>query len=213
MKNIIKLITILAVVSATALAQSRPAEIVTLPDGRRAMILEPNQSLPPFVETGPTTASELTEEEETSGKSTPNTWEFTFGGAGETINNVEDSVFYLDISAATNPIKPLPNLWFGVVQGFAWEPKLAGATDIYAEWSFHLWKELWVNTGYSGGVVYNSYDDTEEEDYSSYWRHGPQVTFQYYVGSNAFLYAGVNYDIVPKRENGFRYSAGIGLAF
>lgn len=203
MKKLIKLLTILVVAGTTTLAQ-----IITLPDGRRAIILDETSAL---TNTAPSVT--LEKETENAGKSAPNTWEFTLGGAGETINNVEDSVFYLDFSAATNPIKPLPNLWFGFVQGFAWEPKLAGATDIFSEWSFHLWKDLWVNTGYSVGVIYNSYEDTEEEDFSSYWRHGPQVTFQYYVGDNAFLYFGANYDIVSRGENGFRYSAGIGLAF
>jgi hypothetical protein len=134
-------------------------------------------------------------------------WEVTLGGGGVDVNG--QSEFGLDISVSHNPFESLPNLWFGIVQGSYWEPSFSGSTDLNVNWSSHLTGELYVNTGWSGGVVYDNDTTTD-----TIWRTGPEVTFQYYVGEgNAFIYAGVNYDFVSEGDNGFRYGFGIGLSF
>jgi hypothetical protein len=130
--------------------------------------------------------------------------EVTLGGAGTEIDN--ESSFGLDFSISTNPFERIPQVWVGIVQGLFWEPTFAGSTDLTLEWSQPIWKDtLYVNPGWSVGSVY------DRNDYI--WRTGPQLTFQYYTSDNAFIYAGANYDIVSKGDNGFRYSFGVGLSF
>lgn len=140
-----------------------------------------------------------------AGKSTPFSVEITLGGSGLNIDG--ESSFGMDFSVSTNPFEQLPNLWTGVAQGLYWEPTFAGSTDIFVDWSTHLFYELYVNTGWSVGGVYN--------ETSVNWRTGPEVTFQYYIGDNAFIYAGANYDLWLDNndENGFRYGFGVGLTF
>jgi hypothetical protein len=139
--------------------------------------------------------------------------EVTFGGGGIEVDGVSETA--VDFSVSVNPFESLPNLWFGVVQSAAWDPKFYGSTDVNANYSWHLYKSLYLNTGWSGGVVYDSDDTTE-----NIWRTGPEATFQYYLGEEerAFIYAGVNYDIIVNHdkslaENGFRYSWGLGWTF
>lgn len=150
-----------------------------------------------------------------SAKSEPFTFEFTLGGGGIEIDGVTE--FGLDASLSTNPFKPLPNLWLGIVQGVAWDPQFFGATDVNANWSWHVFKELYLNTGWSFGAEYI-------EGAQATWRTGPEATLQYYVGENAFIYAGVNYDLYSKAGgsnwqcnkdigDGWRYSIGIGITF
>lgn len=151
-----------------------------------------------------------------SGKSEVGSYEFTLGGAGTHIDG--ESAVGVDLSLSTNPFKFAPNVWVGIVQGLYWEPDFAGSTDLNINYSWHLFKELYVNTGWSAGVEYTdveteSEDGTENVSFEGFFRTGPEVTFQYYVGDNAFLYSGVNYDFVSQGEDGFRYSFGIGLAF
>ena len=130
--------------------------------------------------------------------------ELTFGGAGTDIDG--ESEFGFDFSLSTNPFEARPEVWVGIVQGFYWEPSFAGSTDLFVDWSHNLWKEtLFANVGWSVGSVYDTSDH--------YWRTGPELTLQYCVADNAFIYSGVNYDFVTKGENGFRYSFGIGLSF
>lgn len=134
-------------------------------------------------------------------------YEVTFGGGGSVVKK-ESANFGLDLGVSSNPFKKLPNLWVGFNQGLYWEPSFSGATDLYADWNTHLIGELYVNTGWSVGTVYDSH--------SAYGRTGPEVTFQYYTSGNAFVYAGANYDFnfgEKRAENGVRYSFGIGFAF
>lgn len=131
-------------------------------------------------------------------------WELTLGGAGETVNG--ESSFGLSVSLETNPFKSRPEVWLGVSQEVNWTPSFSGSTDLFADWAWKVYKDtVFLNTGWSVGSVY----DNE----STVWRTGPEVSLQWYTSDNAFIYAGVNYDIVNKGDNGFRYSFGIGLAF
>jgi len=135
-------------------------------------------------------------------------YELTLGGGGESING--ESTFGLDFSLSTNPLKVRPEVWVGLAQGLYWEPDFAGSTDIFADWSQALWKEkLYANLGWSVGALYTNKNlDT--------WRTGPELTLQYYTTGNAFIFAGVNYDVWQSNkdnDNGFRYSFGIGFTF
>lgn len=137
-------------------------------------------------------------------KSTPFTIEMTLGGGGIEVNGVTE--FGLDVSLSTNPFEDLPNLWLGVVQGAAWEPKFFGSTDVNVNWSWHLYEELYLNTGWSAGAEYS-------EDTQAMWRTGPEATLQYYVGDSSFIFAGCNYDLNKNAADGWRYSFGIGITF
>lgn len=135
-------------------------------------------------------------------------WEFTLGGGGESFEG--ENVFGLDLSLSTNPFQARPEVWVGMVQGLYWEPSFAGSTDLFIDWSQNLWNEvLYANIGWSGGVLYDNGDS------DVVWRTGPELTLQYYTADNAFIYAGVNYDVFSSDDNegGFRYSFGIGLSF
>jgi hypothetical protein len=134
-------------------------------------------------------------------------YELTLGGGGSVVKK-ESAIFGIDIGVSSNPFKKLPNLWVGINQGVYLEPSFSGSTDVYADWNTHLIGDLYVNTGWSVGSVYDKYE--------AYGRTGPEVTFQYYTSDNAFIYAGANYDFnfgEKKAEDGLRYSFGIGLSF
>ena len=133
----------------------------------------------------------------------PWTWEFTLGGGGITVN--DETEFGLDFSVSTNPFK-LP-IWVGFVQGLAWEPDIAGSTDVFADWSVPLYKDIvFLNVGWSGGIVYDEND--------SVFRTGPEATLQWYVTESTYLYGGVNYDAWRESgDNEFRYGFGIGLSW
>jgi len=136
-------------------------------------------------------------------------YELTLGGGGTEING--ESVFGLDFSLSTNPFKCRPEVWVGIAQGLYWEPSFAGSTDLFVDWSQNIWKEqLYLNVGWSGGVQYDNAADSE-----AIWRTGPEVTLQYYTTGNAFIYAGVNYDVFSSdgEEGNWRYSFGIGFTF
>jgi hypothetical protein len=142
-----------------------------------------------------------------SGKSEVGSIELTLGGGGTHIDG--HNSFGLDVSVSTNPLESLPNLWFGIAQGVYWEPTFAGSTDITVDWNWHVYKQLYLNTGWSGGALYDT-------AWNPAWRTGPEATFEYYLGDGgAFLYSGVNYDInlTGEAKDGFRYSFGIGIAF
>lgn len=135
-------------------------------------------------------------------------WELTLGGGGETFEG--ESYFGLDFSLSTNPLEARPEVWVGIAQSLYWEPSFAGSTDLYVDWSQSITDSINVNVGWSGGVLYDNDSETEHV-----WRTGPEATVQYYTADNAFIYAGVNYDVYrsDKNEGGFRYSFGIGLSF
>ena len=135
-------------------------------------------------------------------------WQLSIGGGGETINGQPSSVG-VDVDLSTGPFKSLPNLWFGVVQGAYWEPYFFGSTDLNSNWSFHVYKNLYLNTGWNVGALYSSEGiDT--------WRTGPQASFQLYIGDNSYMYTGVDYDLWlsnREAESGFRWSFGVGLTW
>lgn len=146
--------------------------------------------------------------EEESGRQVPFTLEVTLGGGGGVTTSTGESTFGTDFSIGINPIESLPAIWVGVVQGLYWEPEFSGSTDLYADYSFLIYKDtVYLNLGWSGGVVY----DTE----SSYWRTGPEASFQYYLTDEAFIYVGANYDfnMDTEVENGLRYGFGFGMNF
>jgi hypothetical protein len=132
-------------------------------------------------------------------------YEFTLSGGGVTIDG--ESEYGLDFSLSTNPLEFAPNIWFGVAQGLYFEPDFAGSTDVFVDYNIHLYGELYVNVGWFGGVVYDGYDH--------FYRTGPELTLQYYTSDNAFIFAGVNYDIDINNDqvSGFRYGIGLGLSF
>jgi len=139
-------------------------------------------------------------------------WELTLGGGGETLNG--ESYFGLDFSIGTNPFEKRPEVWITLSQSLYWEPSFAGSTDIGVDWCWNVLPKVFndslnLNTGWSGGALY----DNQGSDVV--WRTGPEATLQYYTSDNAFIYAGVNYDVFrsDKNEGGFRYSFGIGLSF
>lgn len=136
-----------------------------------------------------------------------NNVDLTFGAAGTTIKGNTD--VGVDVSVSIDPFKQAPDLWVGVSQSLYWQPVFAGSTDFDADWIFQVHGNLYVNTGWSVGNVYGQGSD--------FYRTGPEVIFQYYTSDNAYLYAGVNYDIIwggdDTDSDGFRYSAGIGLEF
>lgn len=146
------------------------------------------------------------------GGKTSGGWELTLGGGGVTIDG--ENSFGLDFSLSTNPFKSRPEVWVGVAQGLYWEPKFAGSTDLFVDWSqsilpSKLDDSLYMNVGWSGGVLYGDWEQ------NPIWRTGPEATLQYYTSDNAFIYAGVNYDVFSSdnNEGEFRYSFGIGLSF
>ncbi len=130
--------------------------------------------------------------------------ELTLGGAGTHINGQNE--VGADLSISINPFSSRPEVWIGVAQSVYWSPKFAGSTDLFADWSQNIWREkLYANIGWSAGTTYG-------EDCIQ--RTGPELTLQYYVSDDAFVYAGVNWDaVVSKGNSGFRYSFGIGLSF
>jgi hypothetical protein len=134
-----------------------------------------------------------------------NSVELTLGGGGAEING--ESSFGSDITLSTNPFKFAPSIWTGVAQSIYWEPSFAGSTDVYADWSQDVWNDtLYVNVGWSGGVVYGNG--------SEIWRTGPEFSVQFYTHDNAFIYAGVNYDVwASNGSNDIRYSFGLGILF
>lgn len=134
--------------------------------------------------------------------------ELTLGGGGTELNG--ENAFGLDFSLSTNPLKARPEVWVGLAQGLYWEPTFAGSTDLFVDWSQNLWNDtIYLNVGWSGGALY----DNQGSDII--WRTGPEATLQYFTSDNAFIFAGVNYDVFSsdKNEGGFRYSFGIGLSF
>ena len=151
-----------------------------------------------------------------SDKSEPWTVELTLGGGSVVVPKTGNSETSVDFSIEVNPFKRLPNVWVGVQQSVAWSPTFAGSTDLIGEYSWHVYKNLWLNTGWTVGAEYDTLS-------SALWRTGPALTAQYYVGENAFIYAGANYDLVQwgntlnkgvaNSEVPIRFSWGIGLSF
>jgi len=141
--------------------------------------------------------------------------ELTFGAGGITVPETGETEFGFNFTLSAQLTK-LP-IWFGVSQELGWSPTLAGATDLYADWSWTIVKDkLSLNTGWSVGAVY----DREQIG----WRTGPEISLEYYTTGNAFIFIGANYDLATMDSGGswhtgdsgfnnLRYNAGIGIAF
>lgn len=130
--------------------------------------------------------------------------DLTFGASGTTIAG--HSELGIDVSASVNPFAAVPSLWVGGSQSLYWEPAFAGSTDLDADWSQQIYKQLYINPGWSVGNVYA----VGSQDF---WRTGPEVTFQYYTSDDAYLYSGMNWDFVTSGKPGLRWSFGIGIEF
>jgi hypothetical protein len=133
-------------------------------------------------------------------------YELTLGGTGVTSPKTGDTQFGIDVSLSVDPFKKAPNVWVGAAQSLSWEPAFAGETDIFSDYSWHLYKQLWLNTGWSAGV---SYDTTS----SVIWHTGPEASFEYYIGDSSFLFAGGNFDLPSRGDSGFLWKLGIGLTW
>lgn len=131
-------------------------------------------------------------------------YEITLGGSGSTVKNKSEGG--LDFTLSSNPFKKAPQVWIGVAQSVYFAPSFSGSTDLYSDWNTQLTDKLYLNTGWSGGFVYDTKD-------ASLLRTGPEVSLEYYTSDNSFIYVGANYDMVTKGSSGLRYSFGIGLAF
>ena len=122
----------------------------------------------------------------------------------------------VDFSLSIDPFEKLPDLWVGVSQSLYWQPKFAGSTDIDADWNVHIYKQIYLQGGWSIGNVYGP------ETYDL-WRTGPEAILQYYVSDDVYLYGCVNYDLLTKdshsgwqtdsENNGWRWSIGLGWEF
>ena len=136
--------------------------------------------------------------------------ELTLGGSGEASGG-HTGYLGADIGVSYSPWT-LP-VWVGINQGVWYEggedgedSSILANTDISLNYSIPLWKDvLYLNPGWFVGVIYGNTNPI--------WRTGPECWLQYYVGENAFIYGGLNYDINYWGGNSVRYSLGIGIAF
>jgi hypothetical protein len=130
-------------------------------------------------------------------------YDLTLGADGTTIRGHTEGGF--DVSISADPIKSARALWVGASQSLYWQPKLAGSTDVDADWVMHIKSSnLYAEPGWSAGNVYGDGD---------FWRTGPEFIAQYYISDDSYIAANLNYDFVSKGSGGFRYSLGIGFEF
>lgn len=139
--------------------------------------------------------------------------ELTLSGSGVTNPKSGETEFGLSVSYSVQPLKQ--PIWFGISQDLGWFPSLEGATDLDSTWSWKLVQDkVYLNTGWSVGATYDRH--------SIGWRTGPEVSLEYYTKGNAFIIAGVNYDLFTHsatdgwqtaKGNPLRYFFGIGIAF
>lgn len=135
--------------------------------------------------------------------------ELTLGGSGEASGG-HTGYLGADVGLSYSPFT-LP-IWVGINQGVWYEGgedeagSVLANTDLFLDYSIPLYKDLfYINPGWSVGVVYGNT--------SPIWRTGPECWLQYYVGENAFIYGGLNYDMNSWGGNTVRYGLGIGIAF
>ena len=138
--------------------------------------------------------------------------EITIGGSGLTDPKTRDSQFGL---AGTISVQPFSvPVWIGINQELGWNPQIVGATDLYSDYAWRLGTDkLYLNTGWSAGMLYDAN--------TIGWRTGPEVSLEYYTKGNAFIQAGINYDLETYASGGWqfagsgalRYSVGVGIAF
>ena len=95
-------------------------------------------------------------------------YELTLGGAGVTSPKTGDTQFGIDVTLSTDPFKEAPNVWVGAEQDLSWQPSFVGETDLFSEYAWHIYGQLWLNTGWSAGLSY----DTAS---SVIWHTGPET--------------------------------------
>lgn len=133
------------------------------------------------------------------------------GGIATSRGNTQASV---DVSLATDPFAKLPSLWVGAEQSVGWQSSFAGSTDLFADWSFNVYKQkVFINPGWNVGTVYGN-------NLSPSYRTGPFVEAEYYITDNVFVIADVYYDISKNTHSGdtgngndTRLTFGIGYAW
>jgi hypothetical protein len=137
-------------------------------------------------------------------------YEITLGGGGFINPKTGEKQVSLDVTFETDPFASLRSLWIGGEQSISWTPTFAGYSDIFAEWSFGVWKDkLFLNTGWDLGITYAPESEVV-------WNTGPHASLQYFVAADVFTYAQANYDIESKGntdQNNVRLSFGIGWSF
>ncbi len=122
----------------------------------------------------------------------------------------------VDFSVSSNPFEKVAPLWVGISQSLYWEPSFGGSTDINADWNVNITDKICILGGWSLGDVYGAGVD-------NLIRTGPELIGQYYLSDDAYLYGGINYDLLTHQNgnwngsnesnNGFRWSIGIGVEF
>ena len=135
--------------------------------------------------------------------------DLTLGGAGTSFHGQNE--FGLDASFSIDPFQKLPSLWVGASQSVYWQPSILASTDIDADWNTQIYKNLYINSGWSAGSIYGKGGPG--------YRTGPEAIFQYYTTDNSYIYFGVNYDLITNQQtdsnnssgDGWRYSFGIGI--
>jgi hypothetical protein len=132
--------------------------------------------------------------------------DITISAGGLVLPSNGQSETALDFSFSFNPLASARNLWFGVAQSVAWSPQFAGSTDLDANWSVHIYKQLYLLPGWSVGTVYQA-------NSAAVFRTSPELQAQYYLSDDVFLIGQVNYDLVSSGDNAFRWSLGLGWEF
>jgi hypothetical protein len=133
-------------------------------------------------------------------------YELTLGGGGFTSPKTGDTQFGLNTTLSTDPFKQAPNVWVGAGQSLSWEPSFAGETDLFSEYSWHIRGQLWLDTGWFGGIAYAS-------DSAAVWHTGPYVEAEYYIGDSSFLFFEYDLDMASRGDSTLPYRFGIGITW
>lgn len=142
-------------------------------------------------------------------------YDITFSSAGSRYGGHTQQG--IDFSISTDPFEKLPDLWVGMSQSLYWAPKFGGSTDLDADWNFHVVGNLYAQGGWSVGDIYGA-------GVQNLIRTGPEFIGQYYLSTDTYLYAALNYDLLTKQSgqgwttsssenNGWRWSLGLGVEF
>jgi hypothetical protein len=133
-------------------------------------------------------------------------YELTLGGGGFISPKTGKSQFGFDASFSTNPFKKASSVWIGFDQDLSWQSSFAGETDVDADYSWQVYKQLYFDLGWSMGVAYDT-------DWVFVWHTGPYFEFEYYVGDSSFVYLIVDDDAPSRGENTVQFKTGFGLTF
>jgi hypothetical protein len=134
-------------------------------------------------------------------------WELTFGASGISDTKTRDSSGDLDVSLEASPFSFNRSIWVGGEQAITLNSGFSGFSDLFAEYSFDIYKDkVYLNPGWDIRATYASSDQTS-------FGTGPHVSLQYFFFNDAFVYGQVNYLFESKNDDGFLYSAGLGVTF